>query len=213
MSFRKIVSLTTVLSFLVMCYTGLILIIVPEGRVAHWSDWRLLGLNKTQYGELHTAISLLFFIFSILHIYFNWKAIMQYLKNKAKKFVLFTPNFVVALIITGLVFMGSYYKVSPFSDLFEWQLDVDNYWADKYGEPPFGRAELVGLKSFAKKVGLDFGKVAEILQSKGIKYNSPDETLLQISKMNKITPQDIYLLIKDAKIGADENEVKTKVSK
>jgi len=195
-----------------MCYTGLILIIVPEGRVAYWANWQLLGLNKAQYGELHTATSLLFIIVSILHIYLNWKAIMQYLKNKAKKIVLFTPNFVVALIITGAVFMGAYYKVSPFSDLFIWQADIDDYWADKYGEPPFGHAELVGLKNFAKKIDLDFKKVEEILQANGIKYDNPNETLLQIANKNNKTPQEIYLLIKDAKIEADINETNPKSS-
>jgi hypothetical protein len=196
-----------------MCYTGLILIIVPEGRVAYWGGWQLLGLNKSQYGELHTATSLLFLIVSILHIYLNWKAIMQYLKNRAKNFVLFTPNFVVALIITTAVFMGAYYKVSPFSDLFIWQSDVDDYWADKYGEPPFGHAELVGLKNFSKKMDLDFTKVKEILNKNGIKYDNENETLLQIAKKNNKTPQDIYLLIKDAEIGADINEVKPETSK
>ncbi|UOD34802.1 DUF4405 domain-containing protein [Deferribacteraceae bacterium V6Fe1] len=213
MSFRKIVSLTTLLSFLVMCYTGLILIIVPEGRVAYWGGWQLLGLTKSQYGELHTATSLLFLIFSILHIYLNWKAIMQYLKNKAKNFVLFTPNFVVALIITAAVFMGAYYKTSPFSDLYIWQSDVDDYWADKYGEPPFGHAELVGLKNFAKKMGLDIKKVKEILNKNAIKYDNENETLLQIANKNNKTPQDIYLLIKDAKIEADVDEVKPEISK
>jgi hypothetical protein len=213
MSFRKIVSLTTMLSFFVMCYTGLILIIVPEGRVAYWSSWRLLGFSKSQYGDLHTATSLLFIVVSILHIYLNWKVIAQYLKNKAKKFVLFTTNFIVALIITAAVFMGAYYKVPPFSNLFEWQSKVHLYWSDKYGEPPFGHAELVGLRSFSKKMGLDIEKVKEILDKNGIKYSSESETLLQIAKKNSKTPKDIYLLIKDAKLEKNTDKMEPNTSK
>jgi NACalpha-BTF3-like transcription factor len=189
-----------------MCYTGLILIIVPEGMVAYWAGWQLLGLTKSQYSELHTATSLLFLLASILHIYLNWKAIVQYMKNKAKNFVLFTPNFIAALIITSAVFLGAYYKVSPFSDLFIWQSDIDDYWADRYGEPPFGHAELVGLKNFTKKLDLDFNKVEEILKSNSIVYDSPNETILQIAKKNNMTPQDLYLKIKDAKVPKDDEK-------
>ena len=198
MSFRKIVSLTTLLSFLLMCYTGLIIIIVPEGRVAYWSDWSLLGLNKEQYGQIHTTSSLLFLIVSVLHIYLNWKAIMLYLKNKTKNFVLFTPNFIVSLAIVLLIYFGTYYKTSPFIDLFTWQSDVDDYWAETYGEPPYGHAELSPLSVFAKKIEIDLKKAEEILKKNNIVYKNSSETILQIAKNNKKTPQDIYMLIKDA---------------
>lgn len=204
MSFRKIVSLTTLLSFLLMCYTGLIIIIVPEGRVAYWSNWSLLGLNKEQYGQIHTTSSLLFLIVSILHIYLNWKAIMLYLKNKAKNFILFTPNFVVSMVIVLLVYFGSYYKTSPFVNLFVWQSDIDDYWADTYGEPPYGHAELSPLSGFAKKIGVDIKKAEEILRKNNIKYSNSSETVLQIAAKNQKSPQDIYLLIKDAKADIDK---------
>lgn len=198
MSFRKIVSLTTLLSFLLMCYTGLIIIIVPEGRVAYWSNWSLLGLNKEQYGQIHTTSSLLFLVVSFLHIYLNWKAIMLYLKNKAKNFVLFTPNFIISLTIILLVYFGSYYKMSPFIDLFVWQSDIDDYWADTYGEPPYGHAELTPLSGFAKKLDINLEKAEDILKKNNIRYENATETILQIAQKNQKTPQDIYLLIKNA---------------
>lgn len=47
---RKITSLTGLLSFLITLLTSVILYVVPEGRVAYWADWHLLGLTKTQWG-------------------------------------------------------------------------------------------------------------------------------------------------------------------
>ena len=84
-SFRKATSLTLGISFLIMSYTGIMLFIVPKGKVAYWVDWHLFGLSKEQYGELHTTSMVVMLIFSGLHIYYNWSAIVNYMKNKSKK--------------------------------------------------------------------------------------------------------------------------------
>ncbi|MCD6433505.1 MAG: DUF4405 domain-containing protein, partial [Sulfurimonas sp.] len=65
-----------------MSYTGIMLFIVPHGRVAYWADWHLFGLSKGQYGELHTTSMVVFLLFASLHIYYNWKPIVSYMKDK-----------------------------------------------------------------------------------------------------------------------------------
>lgn len=57
---KKTVSLTLGLSFLVMAYTGIMLFLTPKGKIAHWTDWHLLGLTKTQYTDLHITSMFLF---------------------------------------------------------------------------------------------------------------------------------------------------------
>ncbi len=73
MKLRKITSLTALLSFVFLTLTSLILFIVPHGRVAYRSDWRLWGLSKTQWSDLHINIGFLFLIAIFVHIYYNWK--------------------------------------------------------------------------------------------------------------------------------------------
>jgi hypothetical protein len=53
--------------------------------VAYWADWRLWGLTKEQWGNVHINIGLLFLLSIFLHIYYNWKALLAYLKNKARQ--------------------------------------------------------------------------------------------------------------------------------
>lgn len=55
-SLRRFTSLTLTFTFLVMSYTGIILFIAPKGRVANWTNWELLGLDKTQYTNLHVPL-------------------------------------------------------------------------------------------------------------------------------------------------------------
>lgn len=55
---RKITSLTAFLSFFMMLLTSVVLYLTPQGRVAYWADWRLLGLSKEQWGAIHILIVL-----------------------------------------------------------------------------------------------------------------------------------------------------------
>jgi ABC-type Fe3+-siderophore transport system permease subunit len=102
MSMRKITSLTATLSFVLTVTTSIILYIVPQGRVAYWSDWRMWGLTKTQWGDVHINVGLLFLLALFLHIYYNWKPLMAYLKDRSKRMVFFTPAFNVALAVIVL---------------------------------------------------------------------------------------------------------------
>ena len=92
MTIRKTTSLTLLLSFIVLILTSLVLYVVPEGRVAYWSDWRWLWLSKSQWGDIHTNSGFLFLVAGLLHLLYNWKPIVSYLKNRAKRVRLFTPD-------------------------------------------------------------------------------------------------------------------------
>ena len=81
MTLRKITSLTLMWSSAWCLLTSAVLYIVPAGRVAYWSQWKLWGLTKTQWGDIHITTGVLLIIAGLLHIYFNWKAIMTYLKK------------------------------------------------------------------------------------------------------------------------------------
>ena len=82
---RKITSLSALASFVLLTLTSVILYIVPPGRVAYWADWRLWGLSKTQWDNLHINLGVLFLVAVCFHVYFNWNPIVAYLKNKARQ--------------------------------------------------------------------------------------------------------------------------------
>ena len=68
MKLRKITSLTSLLTFILIVLTSVILYIVPQGRVAYWADWRLWGLTKVQWGNIHIINGLLF----LLAMFLKW---------------------------------------------------------------------------------------------------------------------------------------------
>jgi hypothetical protein len=196
MAIRKITSLTAGLAFILVLLTSIILYIVPQGRVAYWADWRLWGFTKEQWGNIHIVNGLLFLLSLFLHIYYNWRPIVSYMKNKAKALKIFTKEFNVALGLTFMFTFGTLIEVPPF----QWVLDLNGYIKDaaavKYGEPPYGHAELSALKTFAKKQGLDLKESMASLKSAGMKFDSEKQTLKDIARQNNVSPQQVYIAMK-----------------
>jgi Domain of unknown function (DUF4405) len=199
MKIRKITSITASLAFMLMVLTSIILYIVPQGRVAYWADWRLWGLSKTEWGNIHINLGLLFLIALFLHIYYNWKPLMSYLKNKSKELKVFTPEFNVSLVITVAFIVGTYTLVPPF----KWVMTLNDHFkesgAEKYGEPPYGHAELSSLKTFTRKMNLDLNKSVALLDQAGYPVEGQDETLAAIGRRHHIPPQRVYETIESAK--------------
>ena len=196
---KKITSLSLGFAFLIMSYTGVILYFVPKGKVAYWADWHLLGLSKTQYGEIHTTSMVIFLVFGILHIYYNWKPIVSYLKDKQKKVSFTKKEFLIAFGLNFLFVVGTLYMIQPFKAFLDLQEGIKDGWTQEYGEPPYGHAEETKIKIFCKKMGINYDEASKLLTSRNIIFKA-DETLLVIGKNNNISPSDIYKLISKTKV-------------
>ena len=191
---KKITSLSLGFSFLIMSYTGVMLYLVPKGKVAYWADWHLLGLSKTQYGELHTTSMVTFLFFGVFHIYYNWKPIVSYLKDKQRKISFTKKEFLIAFGLNLIFVLGTLFMLQPFKAFLDMQASIKDGWTQEYGEPPYGHAEETTLKVFCKKVGIDYNEASAILTANNILFN-PKENLLLIGKNNNISPSYIYKLI------------------
>ena len=198
MNIRRITSLTALLSFVALVTTGVVLYIVPHGRVAYWADWRLWGLTKTDWGNIHINLGLLFLISIGLHVYYNWKAILSYLKNKAKQIKVFTREFNIAFVFIVVFIAGTYFEVVPFKWILELNDYIKNAATQKYGEPPYGHAELSSLKVFVKKMGFDLSEAMTRLNKANITFENEKQTLQEISKRNHLSPQQVCLAMKPA---------------
>ncbi len=190
--------MTMFISFILLVLTSIILYIVPHGRVAYWADWHLWGLTKGQWGNLHINLGFLFLFAGLLHMYYNWAVITAYMKNRAKEIKVFTPSFNVALLLTLVIGVGTYFEVPPMSSVINLSESIKNAASEKYGEPPYGHAELSSLKLFTKKQGLDLNQAIELLKKEDIQFKDSKDTLATIAKDNKLSPQEVYTIIKPA---------------
>lgn len=198
MTLRKVVSLTAFFSFIVMVVTGIVLYAVPQGRVAFWAEWRFLGGTKETWGAVHILIGLLFLLTGILHIVLNWKPMVSYMKDRARQVKVFTPSFSVALFVTLLFTAGAAADLPPFSWVMDWNARIKDVQSRRFGEPPYGHAELSSLRVFADRVHLDLPMALELLSKQGLRVEGPDQTLSAIAKENGLTPQQVYVIMRPA---------------
>ncbi|MBK5106401.1 MAG: DUF4405 domain-containing protein [Burkholderiales bacterium] len=79
---RGLVAFIVFGGFAVMTVTGLVLFVTPPGRVAYWTNWALLGPEKSDWAAVHIVFSLLFVLAGLIHLFFNWKPFKHYLLDK-----------------------------------------------------------------------------------------------------------------------------------
>jgi len=191
---RKFVSLMLLYMLIIMVITGTVLFIMPHGRVAYWTGWTLLGLDKTQWDNLHIISGFLMLFFGIWHLILNWRPIVNYLKTK---------DFALATALTGVVAFGAIANIPPFKTFIDFGEKIKNSWPKPKTMPPVPHAELYPLTKIAKLVGLSPEKAIEVLKSKGYKVPNPNLKLKEIARLNGTTPAEIYeALLEAAKKGS-----------
>ena len=192
MKLRKITSLFAMLSAGSLLITSIVLCIFSQGLAAYRADWRILGLSKTDRGGIH--INSEFFLPAIgLHLHYNRRPIAAFLKNKSPQLMVFTAEFNGALALTVAIVAGSYFGLPPFSWTPELNDSFKTAAAIRYGEPPYGHAELSSLQIFAKKTGLSTSGSLHRLRQAGYLLESEKHTLAGIFRLNRVSPQKIHL--------------------
>jgi hypothetical protein len=207
MSLRKTTSLTTLLAFILLLITSIILYVTPQGKIAFWANWKILGLGKEQWGALHTNLGLLFIISSLIHTILNWNPIVAYMKDKTKQLKVFTIDFNIALILTLFIVLFTLLELPPINTVQEFKHSLKEAAAAEYGEPPYGHAEASPLRSFCKRTGLDLKDSLKKLEKAAFKSVSAEATLAEIANANGITPQQVYMVITPDPVAGEVKEM------
>jgi len=189
---RRVTTLTLTLSFLLMVYSGIMLFVTPPGRIAHWANWSLWGLTKEQYSAVHINFMVLFLAAAALHIYFNWKVLIAFLKNKVRRLVVLNREFIIALVLCLVVLTGTLLQWPPFRNLMAFNERVKDSWARSYGEPPYGHAELSSLQLLSQRLGLDPDQARQRLEAGGFRVEGLQQTLADMAEKNGVSPQALY---------------------
>jgi len=171
--------------------TGLVLYIMPPGRVAYWTDWRLLGLGKDQWEAIHILFGVLVIFLAAWHFYLNWKPFKRYLgSTRAPSKVLVSLTLItVALTVLAIK------DLPPASLLMSLQERFEASWHKPAVPPPVPHAELLSLEAIVKREGLSLPKTMQVLEARGFKIPSSQMSLKELARLNKTSPADLYLII------------------
>jgi hypothetical protein len=192
-NWRAFFSVLAGLSFLGMVFTGVILFVVPPGRIANWTGWTIIGLTKHQWIGLHDWFSIIFIVASVFHVYLNWKPLVSYFKNKVSKAFALRIEWAVALVICCVVFIGTLGDIKPFSSLLAWNENIKHNWDSPQQRAPIPHAELLSLTELSKQVDdLSLETILTNLKSQGIEVESADVVLGDLAEAYNMTPAHLY---------------------
>lgn len=191
---RAFTSVTTALSFLGMSITGVVLFVTPTGRVAHWVGWRMLGLTKDQWGALHIWFGLIFLIAAACHTALNWGVLRGYFRDRLRKAYALRPEWILALLLVGIVWVGTLADIPPFSSVLILNESIKDSWEVPGQQAPVPHAELMTLQQIADKVdGIDAETMSKNLQAAGISVE-PGVILGELADQHHQTPRQLYVL-------------------
>ncbi len=192
-NFRALISLTLLWMFLTLLVSGVVLFISPPGRIAHWTDWALLGLTKEQWQAVHTLASLVFVVGGIFHLLdLNRRAIWNYLKRSRRPDSPFRMSLLFSVILSALVLAGTVAGLPPFSmviGLGEWATES---WETPQSSPPTPHAEEWTMRQAVERLGIDPESARSALETAGFTPKGPDQTLREMADENGTTPAILF---------------------
>lgn len=203
MKIRKLVSLVALFSFCVMAFTGVVMFLAPQSRIAYWSGWELLGLSKREYDAIHSTFMLLFLTSVVWHTVLNWNPLLDYLKNGSKKLIVFSPELLLAIAISGLFLVGTIWRAVPFEQYLGLGSVAKQYWSGSLGTPPWAPADATPLTRFChgmedverystqRSITIDCDAALVALRQAGIVVEDPSQPLDDIAAANGTTPRAI----------------------
>lgn len=193
--FRSLTSFLMFTSFIILSITGLILFIVPPGRVAKWVNWQLFWLDKEQWTAVHTLFSFLFLGFGILHIYYNWRVLINSLLDKIKGGLKRKQEAFATLLITIILLTGTILEIPPFQSIMDLGEYFKESWEKKEEVAPIPHAESLTIAEISKILNLDVETAQKRLNKAGIKKIGEKDALKDIAEKNQSSPFKIYQII------------------
>lgn len=188
---RVFTSLLVVLGFSVLAITGIALYVTPPGRVANWSGWSLAGLSKAQWQAVHMVFGFLFVVAAGFHLFFNWRALMSYLRSHVVTGVRRKREIGWSVITAAALLVLSIGDVPPISEVSAMREQIANSWSDASTEPPIPHAELLTLARFAETQKLPLDTAIATLRDAGVTVTA-ETTLATVAARLKSTPQEVY---------------------
>lgn len=217
MKIRRIISLIALLAFCAMAATGIVMFLAPQSRVAYWNGWELFGLSKRDYDDIHSTFMLLFLTAVVWHTILNWRSLVDYLRTNSRKLVVVTPEFLFAIAVCVLFFVGTIWRLAPFDQYLGIAGTAKEYWRETLGSPPWAPADATPLDQFCfemenveqyanqRSVSIDCEAALSTLRQAGILVESISQPMDDIAAANGTTPRAIAdLVMSVARPGADD---------
>jgi DNA-binding CsgD family transcriptional regulator len=204
LSFKTFTSFLLTWTFLGLILSGIALFVSPPGRIAHWTDWRLIGLTKEGWIAVHVMTAIVFLVGGLFHLLkFNWKVFLHYLKKK-RTGIQYRKEMIASLLLFLVVLLGTMAAFPPFSSIMNLSEEIKNSWEPASAGPPVPHMELRTLYEVSQELQLKPEESYLRLVREGLEVPNQDSSLKEIAEINQTSPRELYGLLKQASPVKDE---------
>ncbi len=196
---RGFISLSIFWSFIIETVSGLVLYIIPQGRISRWTSWNLWGLNHSDWVEIHTIFGYVFLIFAVFHIINNWKPITFYIKRKVRDGVKMRRELMVSLLLCLAMTTGILMNWPPFQAVIDLGDTIKKSWPGGTSNPIASHAERMTFEEFARESETGIQTALNRMQKAGYKLENAQISIESVVKKYGLAPIEIHRIITEGK--------------
>lgn len=191
---RGFTTFVIAITFLTLLASGTVLFFSPRGRVANWTDWAVLGASKEQWTSVHFTAATLFLVIAALHIFFNWKVLLGYLRLKRVEGVRLKKELLAAIGVSAIFVVGPLTGFPPFGNFIDAHDDIKDYWdrVTENEQAPRPHAEDMPLTELSRLIDMSAEDLVSLLREKGFVVDNSSMTLADLARGTGLAPSDIY---------------------
>jgi hypothetical protein len=128
---RAFVSIMMIAFLVLFTISGAALFVAPPGQMANTLSWTLVGLSKGQWETLHIAFGLLWIPLAVMHLIFNRRVLVGYLRDRVRRTFVWRRELVAALVVTAALGVASVLDLPPVAQLMAWEESFADFWAQR----------------------------------------------------------------------------------
>ena len=202
LNIRGFISLSVFWSFIIEFVSGLVLYIAPTGSVSRWTNLRVLGLNHSDWVELHTIFGYVLLFFAAIHIIYNWKPIISYIKRKIHGGIRLRKEMIISLLLCSVLSAGIIFNMAPFQAFLDLEDTIRKSWPGAASDPIASHAERLTFEEFILETDVDLRKAIEKMENVGYRLENTEILISEIMKEYDLAPIDIYEIVTEETIKA-----------
>jgi len=112
-NWRSVISFSLLFSAVVLILSGIALLIAPSGRIARETGWQILGFDREGWILIHDLFGFFFILLTLIHLWLNYRALLAYLRDRARNVYRLRAELLTALLLSGVVFLVAALRLLP----------------------------------------------------------------------------------------------------
>jgi hypothetical protein len=190
------ISFNLLFTFLIMVLSGVVLYLKPEGSIARWLDWQILGIGKSGWESVHTVFSFLFLAFALFHILkVNLRIMRAYFVNHKPSGS--KRELMLSVLISAVFMAGTVMYLPPFSLVYQAGNDLSARWKEKVQLENERVGPRQSLGEVASALDMDARELGKWMEQRGLAGRCAGAALMEVADKEKMSPYALYRQLRE----------------